>query len=118
LLAFQVLPEGLSFGAMPRGTLLRSPCGKFYLQLVEPPFSPVEMDWDEELIWIGFGTSDVIAATRLLKERGMVFVDRMSAQPSDKGALTQLYKGGVSFELVQSAGHRAGEPGLPEGVTG
>jgi hypothetical protein len=48
----------------------------------------------------------------------MVFVDRVSAQPSDKGALTQLYKGGVSFELVQSAGHRAGLLGLPEGVAG
>jgi 4-hydroxyphenylpyruvate dioxygenase len=118
LLAFQVLPEGLSFGVMPRGTLLRSPCGKFYMQLVEPPISSVEMDWDEELIRIGFGTSDVVAATRLLKERGMVFVDRVSAQPSDKGALTQLYKGGVSFELVQSAGHRAGLLGLPEGVAG
>jgi len=32
LLAFHVLPEGLSFGVMPRGTLLRSPCGKFYMQ--------------------------------------------------------------------------------------
>jgi hypothetical protein len=30
----------------------------------------------------------VVAATRLLKERGIVFMDRVSAQPSDKGALT------------------------------
>ena len=102
LLGFEVLPEGRSFGVMPRGTLLRSPCGKFYMQLVEPPASPVDMDWDEELIRVGFGTPDVPAATRLLKERGVVFVDRAPAQPSDKGALTQLYKGGVSFELVQS----------------
>ena len=102
LLGFRVMPEGLSFGIMPRGTLLRSPCGKFYMQLVEPPVSSVDLDWDEELIRIGFGTPDVIAATRLLKERGVVFVDRAPAQPSDKGALTQLYKGGVSFELVQS----------------
>lgn len=102
LLGFEVLPEGHSFGVMPRGTLLRSPCGKFYMQLVEPPAGPVDMEWDEELIRVGFGTPDVPAATRLLKERGMVFVDRAPAQPSDKGALTQLYKGGVSFELVQS----------------
>lgn len=116
LLAFEVLPEGLSFGVMPRGTLLRSPCGKFYMQLVEPPVTSVDMDWDEELIRIGFGTADVPAATRLFKQRGMVFVDRVSAQPSDKGALTQLYKGGVSFELVQSGTHQAGQPGLPEGA--
>lgn len=115
LLAFQVLPEGHSFGIMPRGTLLRSPCGKFYMQLVEPPVSSVVMDWDEELIRIGFGTPDVVAVTRLLKDRGVVFVDRASAEPSDKGALTQLYKGGVSFELVQSKGHQAGEPGLSKG---
>jgi len=62
--------------------------GKFYVQRVEPPISSVEMDWDEELIRIGFSTADVVAATRLLKERGIVFMDRVSAQPSDKGALT------------------------------
>jgi 4-hydroxyphenylpyruvate dioxygenase len=102
LLAFRLLPEGLSFGVMPRGTLLSSPCGKFYMQLVEPPVSSVEMEWDEGLIRIGFGTTDVLAATQVLKERGIVFVDRAPAQPTSKGALTQLYKGGVSFELVHS----------------
>jgi 4-hydroxyphenylpyruvate dioxygenase len=102
LLGFCVLPEGRSFGIMPRGTLLQSPCRKFYMQLVEPPESAVDMDWDEELIRIGFGTPDVVAATRALKERGVIFVDRAPAQPSERGALTQLYKGGVSFELVQS----------------
>ena len=29
-----------------------------------------------------------------------MFVDRGAVQPSDKGALTQLYLGGVTFELV------------------
>ncbi|MET0963298.1 MAG: 4-hydroxyphenylpyruvate dioxygenase [Noviherbaspirillum sp.] len=112
LLAFRVLPEGQSFGVMPRGTLLRSPCGKFYMQLVEPPVSTVEMDWDEGLIRIGFGAPDVVEATRLLKERGIVFVDRAPARPSDKGALTQLFKGGVSFELVQS---KPAQPGAMQG---
>lgn len=116
LLAFEVLPEGLSFGIMPRGTLLRSPCGKFYMQLVEPPVTAAVMDWDEELIRIGFGTPDVVAATRLLKERGIVFVDRVPTQPNDKGALTQLYKGGVSFELVQSSGHPGGQPAPAQGA--
>jgi 4-hydroxyphenylpyruvate dioxygenase len=102
LLAFSVLPEGLSFGIMPRGTLLISPCGKFYMQLVEPPENAAVMDWDEGLIRIGFGTPDVLAATQTLKERGIVFIDRVPTRPTDKGALTQLYKGGVSFELVHS----------------
>lgn len=117
LLGFEVLPEGLSFGVMPRGTLLRSPCSKFYMQLVEPPLSSVVMDWDEELIRIGFGTADVVAATRFLKDRGIVFVDRESAQPSSKGALTQLYKGGVSFELVQSGPDPVDQPRSSEGGT-
>ena len=33
-------------------------------------------------------------------QRGVVFVDRGSVQPSEKGALTQPYLGGVTFELV------------------
>ena len=37
-----------------------------------------------------------------LRERGIVFVDRNPIQPSDKGALTQIYLGGVTFELVVS----------------
>ena len=39
------------------------------------------------------------AAVQALRERGIVFLDR---EPSQRGALTQLYKGGVSFELVAS----------------
>jgi len=31
-----------------------------------------------------------------------VFVDHGAVQPSDKGALTQIYLGGVTFELVVS----------------
>jgi 4-hydroxyphenylpyruvate dioxygenase len=40
--------------------------------------------------------------TRALKERGIVFIDRGAVQPSDKGALTQVYLGSVTFELVSS----------------
>jgi len=31
-----------------------------------------------------------------------LFVDRGAVQPSDKGALTQVYLGSVTFELVVS----------------
>ncbi len=37
LFGFSVLPQGRYFGVLPNGTLLESPCHKFYLQLIEPP---------------------------------------------------------------------------------
>ena len=102
LLGFNVLPEGKYFGVLPKGTLLESPCHKFYLQLIEPPPGAEETHWDEGFIRIGLGALDVRAATRALQERGLVFIDHGAVQPSDKGALTQVYLGGVTFELVIS----------------
>jgi 4-hydroxyphenylpyruvate dioxygenase len=102
LFGFSVLPEGQYFGVLPRGTLLESPCRKFYLQLIEPPPGSEEVHWDEALVRLGLGARDVPAATRTLQERGIVFVDRGAVQPSQKGALTQVYLGGVNFELVVS----------------
>ncbi len=102
LFGFSVLPEGQYFGVLPKGTLLESPCHKFYLQLIEPPPGSEEIHWQEQLVRVGLGAADVPAATRALKERGVVFVDRGPVQPSDKGALTQVYLGGVTFELVVS----------------
>lgn len=102
LMGFRVLPDGQYFGILPKGTLLESPCRKFYLQLVEPPAGAEDVHWEEELIRVGLGAPDVVAATRTLQKRGVVFVDREPVQASEKGALTQLFKGGVSFELVHS----------------
>jgi len=102
LFGFTVLPEGKFFGVMPKGTLLESPCRKFYLQLVEPPPGSEDIHWEENLLRIGLGAPDVRAATRVLKERGVVFIDHGSVQPSEKGALTQVYLGGITFELVVS----------------
>src|SRR6267378_1996094 len=48
------------------------------------------------------GAANVPGAVRALQERGIVFVDHGAVQPSDKGALTQFYLGGVTFELVVS----------------
>ena len=102
LFGFTVLPRGQYFGVLPKGTLLESPCHKFYLQLIEPPPGAEEIHWDEGLVRVGLGAADVPAATRALKERGIVFIDRGAVQPSEKGALTQVYLGGVTFELVVS----------------
>jgi 4-hydroxyphenylpyruvate dioxygenase len=102
LFGFSVLPGGQYFGILPKGTLLESPCHKFYLQLIEPPPGAEDIEWDERLLRIGLGARDVLAATRALRDRGVVFVDRDPVQPTDKGALTQVYMGGVTFELVVS----------------
>jgi 4-hydroxyphenylpyruvate dioxygenase len=102
LMDFRPLPEGRYFGVVPKGTLLESPCHKFYVQLVEPPEGAGGLQWEEQVIRVGFGAPDVLAAVNQLKQRGIAFIDRAPAQASDKGALTQLYKGGVSFELVAS----------------
>lgn len=102
LFGFQALPRGQYFGVLPKGTLLESPCRKFYLQLVEPPQGADDARWEEGLIRVGLGVPDVPAAVRALHERGVVFVDHGAVQPSDKGALTQIYLGGVTFELVVS----------------
>jgi 4-hydroxyphenylpyruvate dioxygenase len=102
LFGFTALPRGQYFGILPKGTLLESPCRKFYLQLIEPPPGAEDIHWDEGLVRVGLGAAYIPAATRVLRDRGIVFIDRGSVQPSDKGALTQVYLGGVTFELVVS----------------
>jgi 4-hydroxyphenylpyruvate dioxygenase len=102
LFGFSVLPGGQYFGILPKGTLLESPCHRFYLQLIEPPPGADDVVWEERFLRIGLGARDILAATRALKERGIVFIDRDPMQPSEKGALTQVYPGGVAFELVVS----------------
>ncbi|MFZ6772611.1 4-hydroxyphenylpyruvate dioxygenase [Undibacterium sp. SXout7W] len=102
LMSFRPLPEGHFFGVLPKGILLESPCHSFYLQLVEPPEGAAGLQWEEQLVRVGIGAPDVLDAVRQLQQRGIVFIDREPAQSSEKGALTQLYKGGISFELVVS----------------
>ncbi|MBN8443468.1 MAG: 4-hydroxyphenylpyruvate dioxygenase [Thauera sp.] len=110
ILGFRALPEGHFFGILPKGTLLESPCGRFYLQLIEPPDGAEEVHWEEGLVRIGFGAADVPAATRELRRRGVVFIDEGSLHPGEKGALTQVYLGSVTFELVAN---RAPESAAP-----
>lgn len=102
LLGFRVLPEESFPGILPKGTLLASPCGRFYLQLIEPPEGAEDIIWDDGLLRIGFGAPDVPEATRALQERGVVFIDEHALHPGEKGALTQVYLGSVTFELVAS----------------
>ena len=102
LFGFTALPRGQYFGVLPKGTLLESPCHQFYLQLIEPPDGAADIHWEEGLVRVGLGAPDIPATTRALTDRGIVFIDRGAVQPSDKGALTEVYLGGVTFELVVS----------------
>ena len=72
------------------------------VQQMSPPPGAEEVPWEEGLGRVGLGAPDVPAAVRALQARGIVFVDHGAVQPSDKGALTQFYLGGVTFELVVS----------------
>jgi 4-hydroxyphenylpyruvate dioxygenase len=105
LFGFTVLPSGQFFGVVNKGVLLESPCRKFFLQLIEPLEGDGEAAWEESLLRIGLGTPDVPAAVRALQARGIVFVDRGDVRPTERGAVTRLYAGTVSFELVRT--HRS-----------
>lgn len=95
LFGFEALPPGRHFGILPRGRILRSPCGSFHLQLIEPePGAPAGA---EHLQRIGLGTPDVPAAAAALRGRGVEFVERGDLH---SGALTAPRLGGVMVELV------------------
>jgi 4-hydroxyphenylpyruvate dioxygenase len=102
LFGFVELPMHTSFGILPKGALLESPCKQFFWQLIEPPAGNEDFQWTEDLLRIGIGTIDVERTTEQLRERGVDFVQLDPIRPSEKGALTKLYLGGVSFELVHS----------------
>ena len=97
---FAFIPDDQRFGILPKGKLMKSPCGQFLWQLIEPePW----MDGDESpesLQRIGLGVADVGAAVKVLKTQGVEFVESSQLHPEDKGALTRSMLGSVSFELV------------------
>jgi 4-hydroxyphenylpyruvate dioxygenase len=104
---FSFVPDDQRFGILPKGKLMKSPCGQFLWQLIEPdPW----MDADESpecLQRIGLGATDVGAAVKALKERGVEFVESTQLHPEDRGALTRSALGSVSFELVHQDNAKA-----------
>ena len=100
LFGFAPIPDEVRFGILPRGTLLRSPCRTFYLQLVEAGWDATDSGPRETLRRIGFGTTDVTAAMAALSARGVTFIHNDRVRPSDRGAVTEPRLGGVMFELV------------------
>jgi 4-hydroxyphenylpyruvate dioxygenase len=103
LFGFVAVPDSVRFGIMPKGVLLRSPCGKFWLQLVEPEGNAAFAASDEHLNRVGLGTPDVIEAVRTLEKRGIEFIATGMVHTSERGALTAVAAGGVIFELVHAA---------------
>ncbi|MEP6874091.1 MAG: VOC family protein, partial [Burkholderiales bacterium] len=100
LFGFKPLPPDQRHGILPKGRVLQSPCGSFYLQLIEPEPGILDVEGDESLQRIGLGTPDVLASVKALRERGVGFVESQGVHSETRGALTQSYLGGAMFELV------------------
>jgi len=100
LFGFTALPAEERFGILPKGRILRSPCGSFHLQLIEPEPGVLDVEDDECLQRVGLGAPDVPAAVAALRERGVEFVASKGPQLDSRGALTRTVMGGVMFELV------------------
>ena len=98
---FTSIPDEERFGILPKGKLMKSPCGSFLWQLVEPdPWMESGDNSPECLQRIGFGVPDVAAAVTALKAQGVEFVESTQLHPEDRGALTRNTLGSVAFELV------------------
>jgi len=104
LFGFSALPDEQRFGVLPKGRVLQSPCGSFYLQLIEPEPGILDVEDDEALSRVALGTPDVLAAVAEWRGRGMAFVESTGVHSGSRGALTQPVLGGVSFELVHVEG--------------
>lgn len=104
LLGCVPLKDEERFGIMPKGKLMKSPCGTFFWQLVEPDWGMDPTDETECLQRLGLGTPDVPRAVQILRARGVDFVDSAQLHPDDRGALTRHMLGSVAFELVHRDG--------------
>lgn len=103
LFGFTDLPDEQRFGVLPKGRILQSPCpatSRFYVQLIEPDASVLDVEDDECLQRIGLGTADVLVTVAELGQRGVEFVQSRGVQTKDRGALTRTWLQSVSFELV------------------
>jgi len=99
---FEPLPERQRFGILPKGHILRSPCGQFFWQVIE---APLEL-WNrqhEQLQRVGIGVFDVPQTVQRLQARGVDFVDSGHLHPDEHGAVTRNALESVVFELVHHA---------------
>ena len=100
LFGFEAVPDAQRFGILPKGHVLKSPCGSFYLQLIEPEPGILDLEGDESLQRVAFGTPNVLAAVATLSAGGQAFVESGAVHTDARGAITRTALGGVAFELV------------------
>ena len=108
LFGFSALPQQERFGILPKGRILRSPDGSFYLQLIEPEPGVLDVEDDECLQRMGLGTPDVQATVAQLRQRGVECLASKGADADGRGALTRTVMGSVMFELVHDDRSSAG----------
>jgi 4-hydroxyphenylpyruvate dioxygenase len=100
LFGFQVTPAETHFGVLHAGRILRSPCGKFFVQLIEPLPDLPDDEAPERFERVGLGTADIPAAMAELRQRGVTFAESHGIGADARGAITETWLGGVWFELV------------------
>ncbi|HEX7386525.1 MAG TPA: 4-hydroxyphenylpyruvate dioxygenase [Castellaniella sp.] len=110
LLGFRALPADTRFGILPHGTILESPCQRFYLQLVEPVGDALlDVEWYERFARLAFGTPDVPHTMHAMESLGVTFENNEFSRPNARGAVTSGLAYDVNFELV----HHTAQPGEP-----
>jgi 4-hydroxyphenylpyruvate dioxygenase len=100
LFGFTALPSEERFGILPKGRILKSPCCSFYLQLIEPEPTVLDVEDDECFQRLGLGTPDVASTVSQLQQRGVEFLASKNREAELRGALTRTVMGSVMFELV------------------
>ena len=102
LFGFTALPADTHLGILPRGTILKSPCGQFHLQLVEPVGDALyDTEWYEQFSRLAFGTPDVLGTVQTLSAQGVPFQDNAFIHTDTQGAITAAMSYDVTFELVR-----------------
>ena len=94
-------------GILPKGRSLASPgpaASCFYVQLIEPEASVLDVEGEEGLQRIGLGCADVLKVASSLNKRGVAFVESRGVHSDALAALvTKLhslgYRGDYSFEV-------------------
>ena len=100
ILGFAPVPDDERHGILPKGRVLRSPCGSFHLQLIEPEPGILDLENEESWSRVGLGTPDVLLAVDGLRRLGMTFVESHDVHTDTRGALTTGHHAGTVFELV------------------
>ena len=88
LFGFTALPDEQRYGILPKGRILLGPCGGFHLQLIDPKPGIFDIEPQESLQRVGFGTPDVLGAVKTLRQRGIGFVESQDVHSEARGALT------------------------------